>query len=90
MKAAGFEHGAGDVEEAVGDRRSALPLATLTSASEFGIFGAAARIVLNGDTRPVVDGVGEAVVANACRTGDTCFGPLMVTGATPARLRKAA
>ena len=49
----------------------------MTSASEFGIFGAAARIVLNGDTRPVVDGVGEAVVAGLSSDDDAALsGPL--------------
>jgi hypothetical protein len=45
----------------------------MTSASEFGIFGAAARIVLNGDTRPVVDGVGEAVVAGLSSNDDAAL-----------------
>src|SRR5271165_3174992 len=49
----------------------------MTSASEFGIFGAAARIVLNSDTRPVVDGVGEAVVAGLSSDDDAALsGPL--------------
>ena len=61
----------------------------MTSASEFGIFGAAARIVLNGDTRPVVDGVGEAVVAGLSSDDDAALSGPLATGATPARLRKA-
>jgi hypothetical protein len=49
----------------------------MTSASEFSVFGAAARIVLNGDTRPVVDGVGEAVVAGLSSDDDAApSGPL--------------
>ena len=45
----------------------------MTSASEFGAFGAAARIVLNGDTRPVVGGVGEAVVAGLSSDDDAAL-----------------
>ena len=49
----------------------------MTSASEFGVFGAAARIVLNGDTGPMVDGVGEAVVAGLSSDDDAALsGPL--------------
>jgi hypothetical protein len=63
---------------------------TMTSASEFGVFGAAARIVLNGDTRPGVDGVGEAVVAGLSSDDDTALSGPLATGAIPARLRNAA
>src|SRR5271165_5248925 len=41
----------------------------VTSASEFGVLAAAARIVLHRDARPVVDGVGEAVVARPLGDG---------------------
>ena len=73
---AGFEHGTGDVEESVGDRAERLAMA-MTSASQFGVFGAAARIVLHGDTGPMVDGVGEAVVAGLSSDDDAALsGPL--------------
>ena len=45
----------------------------MTSASKFGVFGAAARIVLNGDTGPMVDGVGEAVVAGLSSDDDAAL-----------------
>ena len=49
----------------------------MTSASEFGVFGAAAGIVLNGDARPVVDGVGEAIMAGLSSDDDAALsGPL--------------
>ena len=37
----------------------------VTSGSEFGVFGAAARIVLHGDPRPMIDGVGEPVCSGS-------------------------
>ncbi len=62
----------------------------MTSASEFGVLGAAARIVLNGDTGQMVDGAGEAVVADLSSDDDAALPDRLVTGATSARLRKAA
>jgi hypothetical protein len=37
------------------------------------MFGSASRIVLNGDTRPVVDGVGEAIVAGLSSDDDAAL-----------------
>ena len=44
----GFEHGTGDGEEAVGDAAQGAAMA-VTALAQFGIAGAAARVVLNGD-----------------------------------------
>src|SRR5208337_3184857 len=63
-EASGFEHGAGDVEEAVGDRAQGAAV-RVAAASEFGVFGSASRVVLNGDAGPMVDGV------EACRLTTT-------------------
>ena len=68
----GFEHGAGDVEEAVGDRSQGAAMA-VTSASEGGVFGAASGIVLNGDARPMVHGVGEPVMAGLSSDDDAAL-----------------
>jgi len=59
---AGGEHGAGDGEEAVGDRAQCAGVAVATSA-QGGVFLAAVRVALHGDAGPVVGGIGEAVVS---------------------------
>ena len=38
--------------------------------AQFGVFCAASRIVLHGDARPVVEGIGEAVVAGLAAHDD--------------------
>lgn len=58
----GFQHGAGDVEEAVGNRPQGTAV-TVTATSERGVFGPACDVMLHGDARPVIHGVGEPVVA---------------------------
>ena len=60
----GFQHGAGDIEKAGGDRSQGSAMA-VTSASEGGIFPAASGVMLNSDARPVVHGVGEPIMASA-------------------------
>src|SRR5208282_3315229 len=59
----GLQHGAGDIEKAVGDRSQGSAMA-VTSASEGGIFRAASGVALNCDARPMVHGVGESVMAS--------------------------
>ena len=59
---AGFEHGASDIEQSVGDRSQGSAMA-VTAASQFGVLRPAARIVLHGDAGPMIDRVGETVVA---------------------------
>src|SRR5260370_2678648 len=58
---AAFEHGAGDVEKAVGDGSEGSAVA-VTSGSQGCILGAAGAVVLGGDTGPVVDGGCEAAI----------------------------
>src|SRR5258708_12187744 len=63
---AAFEHGAGDVEKAVGDGSEGSAVA-VTSGSQGCILGAAGAVRLGGDRGPVVDGVGQAAVhSRAC------------------------
>jgi hypothetical protein len=70
---AGFEHGAGDVEEAVSDRSQGSAMA-MTAAAELGVFGAGTGIALHGHARPMVAGVGEAGAARlgGGRRCDSC------------------
>ena len=44
-----------------------------TSFAQFGVFGPASRIVLHGDARPVIERVGEAVVAGLAAHDDAAF-----------------
>ena len=67
---AAFQHGTGDVEEAVCDRAERTSMA-MTSAAQSGIFGSALAVVLNGRSRPMVHGVGEPVVACLPSNDDT-------------------
>ena len=69
---AGFEHGAGDVKEAIGDRSQGAGMA-VTPASQGGVFGPASWVVLNGDARPMVHGVGEPVVAGLSSDDDAAL-----------------
>ena len=57
-----FQHGAGDTEQAVGDRSESAAVA-VTPAAQRGVLGLACRIKLNGDTRPVVHGISKPVAA---------------------------
>jgi hypothetical protein len=72
----GSEHRAGDVEEAVADLTEAAAVA-VTTASQFGVLCAAARIALHGDAHPMVEGAGEAVLAGLSPDDDAALaGPL--------------
>ena len=85
---AGFEHGAGDLS-----RRSATDRGLCrecASTPKFDVFAAGSRIALHGDTRPVVEGVGEAVLAALPTHEDATFAERLVTGATSVKLSKAA
>ena len=86
---AGFQHCAGDIEQAVGDRSQGAAV-TMAPAPQDGIFGSTSRIMLDGDPRPMVHGVGEPVVAGLPPDYDAVLPDLLVTGATPVRLRNAA
>src|SRR5260370_11910953 len=61
---AAFEHGAGDVEKAVGDGSEGSAVA-VTSGSQGCILGAAGAVVLGGGSGPVVCGVGRGAAAGA-------------------------
>ena len=63
---------------------------TMASAPQDGILGSTPRIMAHGDPRPMVHGVGEPVVAGLPPDDDAAFAGLLVTGATPVRLRNAA
>src|SRR5271166_344435 len=53
------------------------PAMAMTSPSEFGVFGAAAGIALRSDTRPMLDGVGEAIMVGPSSDDDAALsGPL--------------
>jgi hypothetical protein len=69
---AGFQHGAGDVEEAVcdGSQGSAVAVA---STSQGGVFRSAFGVALNSDAGPVVHGVGEAVMAGLSSCDDAAL-----------------
>src|SRR3990172_10389966 len=56
------EHGAGDGEEAVADAAEGAAVGVAAMA-ESGVAVAALRIVLDGDTSPVIDGIAEAAMA---------------------------
>jgi hypothetical protein len=85
---AGFQHGTGDVQEAVGDRSQGAAM-TVTSTSERGVF-CPARIALHGDPGPMVRGVGEPIMAGLSSDDDAALARPLGTGATPVKLRKAA
>src|SRR5271166_1740733 len=57
-----FQHGAGDIEEAIGDRSEGAAMA-VTPAAQRGVLGLACRIKLNSDTRPVVHDISKPVTA---------------------------
>jgi hypothetical protein len=59
-----LEHGASDGEQAVGDTPQGAAMA-ITSLAQFRIAGAAARIVLDGDTGPMIDGGAQPQMAKA-------------------------
>ena len=48
----GFKHGASDSEEPIGDAAQGAAMA-MTALAQFRVSGAAARIVLDGDTGPM-------------------------------------
>ena len=84
-----FEHGASDVEKAICNR-SQSPAMTMPPAAQGGVFGFARWIMLNGDARPMVHGVGKPVTQACLRMTMQLLPDLLVTGATPAKLRSAA
>src|SRR5947207_3057626 len=69
---AGSEHGTGDVEQVIGDR-SQRTCVIVPAASERGVFGPACRVVLHGDAGPMVDGVGQALIAGISSDNELAF-----------------
>ena len=85
-----FQHGAGDIEQAVGDRSEGTAMA-VTPAAQRGVLGLACRIKLNGDTRAQWYMTLASRLLQAClRMTMQLLPDFLVTGATPVRLRKAA
>ena len=68
----GFEHGTGDGEEAVGDAAQGAAMA-VTALAQFGMAGAAARVVLNGDAGPMVDGGAQPQMTGLAREDDAAL-----------------
>ena len=69
------EHGAGDVEQAVGHRAQGSGVAVAAGAQCL-ILGAAGRIALGGDASPVVGGVAQPVVGGQTAHHDHTAVPL--------------
>lgn len=73
---AGFQHGTGDIEEAVGDRSQRAAM-TVPAAPESGVFGPALGVMLDGNAGPMVHGVAKPVMASLSPDDNTAFaGPL--------------
>lgn len=83
-----FEHGASDGEQTVGNTAQGAALA-MTALAQFGVAGAAAGVVLDGDAGPMVYGGAQPQMTGR-RMRTTQRLPLRrVTGATPDRVRSA-
>src|SRR6516165_1151095 len=67
-----FQHGAGDIEEAVGDRSQGAAMA-VTATSEHGVFGSALWVNLHRDARPMVRGIGEPIIAGLSSDDNAAF-----------------
>src|SRR5512146_312015 len=66
------EHGTSDVEEAVCDRSQGASMA-MSPGAQGGVLGAAYGIVLCGDAGPMVDGVGEPLMAGISAQHEAAF-----------------
>lgn len=67
-----FEHGAGDGKEAVGDRSQGLDRGC-DLGFEGRVFRSASEVVLNGEARPRVHGVGQSVMAGLSSDNDAAL-----------------
>jgi hypothetical protein len=63
------KHGTGDGEEAIADGAESTGM-TVTAMAQRGVFGSAPWIVLHGDTGPVIEGVGEALMGRLSSLDD--------------------
>jgi hypothetical protein len=79
---AGSQHGAGDVEQAIGDRAQGASV-IVTAASQRSVFSAAFGVVLHGDACPVVHGVGKARIAGITSEHDPAFARAPGDGRNP-------
>ena len=68
----GFKHGASDSEEPIGDAAQGAAMA-MTALAQFRVAGAAARIVLDGDTGPMIDGGAQPQVAGLTHEDDAAL-----------------
>jgi hypothetical protein len=64
-----LQQGAGEEKQAIDDAAHGSAVA-VSAASELGVFGSAARIVLHGDARPMVGGPLQAFVAGQSTQDD--------------------
>jgi choline dehydrogenase-like flavoprotein len=68
----GFKHGASDSEEPIGDAAQGATMA-MTALAQFRVAGAAARIVLDGDTGPMIDGGAQPQMAGLTHEDDAAL-----------------
>jgi len=68
----GFKHGASDSEEPIGDAAQGAAMA-MTALAQFRVAGAAARIVLDGDTGPMIDGGAQPQMAGLTHEDDAAL-----------------
>jgi hypothetical protein len=73
---AGFQHRAGDIEEAVGNPSKRASM-TVPAAPESGVFGPALGVMLDGNACPMVRDVAEAVMAGLSSDDDAAFARLL-------------
>ncbi len=64
-----MQQGAGEKEQAIADA-SQGPTVAVAATSELGVFGSAARVMLHGDARPMVDRLLQPLVAGQAMQGD--------------------
>ncbi len=67
-----FKHGASDSEEPIGDAAQGAAMA-MTALAQFRVAGSAARIVLDGDTGPMIDGGAQPQMAGLTHEDDAAF-----------------
>ena len=76
---AGFEHGTSDVEEAIGDRSQCAAM-TMTAPTQRCVLRATGPVVLHSDTRPVVHGVRQSLVASLSPNDDDTLSGALCDG----------
>jgi hypothetical protein len=66
------KHRAGDIEQPIADRAEGACVA-VTTLSQSSVLGVAASVVLNGDARPVIEGVLEPGITGKSSGDDTAL-----------------